>query len=62
MPIYFDKKICWRSQIKNEEVGEKLEKMIREKLRNHDKKLNFLILLNPASGTGQSLRKRFYVQ
>ena len=42
--------------IKNEELGEKLEKIIRKKLRNQEKVLNFLILLNPTSGTGQSMR------
>ena len=40
----------------NEELGEQLERRIRAKLRHGEKILNYLILLNPASGTGQSAR------
>ena len=44
------------TRAKNEELGESIEKKIRSKLLHRDRILNYLILLNPASGTGQSLR------
>ena len=52
--LYHYKKDSTRA--KNEELGESIEKKIRSKLLHRDRILNYLILLNPASGTGQSLR------